>query len=198
MSDVPRQAPSHVSRLRRSWPERRDGPPPLAESPPLRVAVTGHRPGELFGDTDRPAWSWVRDELRLLLRSFRGGRWCEAISGLGPGVDQVFAEVALGMGCPLAAYIPFEGYEKVWPEQTQARYRTLLARAARRSVQPARCQAPIVARNAAMVRDCDVLVAVWDGAPGGGVDECVQGALRVGRPVVWVEPRRRTTMLVAG
>lgn len=169
--------------------------PLVSPFPGLRVAVTGHRPGDLFGyDLAAPGWQWLRGELRSLLAELGA---TEAVSGMALGVDQVFAEVALDAGVPLAAYVPFAGQDRIWPTESQVAYRALLARAARTVTvsQVAGAQA-FLERNAAMVRDCDVVVAVWTGKDSGGTAHCVRTALAAGRPLVWLNPVSRSATLV--
>lgn len=164
----------------------------------LRVAVTGHRPGDLFGyDMGSEGWQWLRQTLAEVLTGF--GVPVEAISGMALGVDQVFAEVAIDEGVPVVAYVPFRGQDGRWPPESRATYLDLLAQCAREVVvSPVASAAAFLRRNEAMVQVCDVLVAVWNGKTEGGTYHCLQYGLAQGRPVLHVDPVRRAVTLVAG
>jgi uncharacterized phage-like protein YoqJ len=125
----------------------------------------------------------------------------EAISGMAVGVDQCFFRAALDAMVPVAAYVPFVGQDGKWPEFARAEFRRLLALASRTVVVSPGAYSPekFLVRNDAMVRDCDVLVAVWrpDRTERSGTYHCLQSALRSGRPVVHVDPFAQTVTLVA-
>lgn len=165
---------------------------------PLRIAVTGHRPDGLFGyDFAHPGWQWIRDELQRILTEFSAQGPVECVSGMAIGVDQVFAEEVLAAGLPLVAFVPFEGQERRWPPAAQRHYHDLLSRALRRlTVSTAAWRQAFLDRNQAMVQACDVMVAVWTGKESGGTYHCLGAALRAGRPVLWVDPVRRRSVLV--
>jgi len=113
-------------------------------------------------------------------------------------VDQVFAEEVVASGAALAAYVPFEGQQSRWPTASQAHYERLLRRACRvRTVSRIPGVEAFHKRNRAMVEDCDVVVAVWNGKQAGGTHHCLTAALEAGRPVVWLDPEARQSVLVA-
>jgi uncharacterized phage-like protein YoqJ len=161
----------------------------------VKVAVTGHRPKDLWGYDAGEGWAWLRGTLCGLLVELGA---TEAISGMALGVDQEFAYAALEAGVPVAAFVPFEGQERRWPASSQAAYRALLARCARQVVvsQVASVEA-FHARNTAMMQACDVAVCVWDSSRrSGGTFHAVGEALRLGVPIVWVDPTMRQVWLV--
>jgi uncharacterized phage-like protein YoqJ len=163
------------------------------DASPLRIAVTGHRPKDLFGyDLHHEGWQWVREELAQLIEEFSAAGACEFVSGMALGVDQVFAEEVLAARQVLVAFVPFAGQDRLWPPRARAHYRRLLERAAR--VVTVALQGSLQAfhdRNQAMVDHADIVVAVWSGRQRGGTFHCVQAALAAGRCVVRVDPVAR-------
>lgn len=181
------------------------------DASPLRIAVTGHRPKDLFGyDPAHPGWQWVRGQLLRVLREFGAQGPVECISGLALGVDQVFFHVARGAGLPVAAYVPFEGQDRMWRAPDRRAYAEMRAQACRtvvcRTLTPGQdggfsygdVVEALHARNGRMVEDCDLIIAVWTGKSVGGTAQAVRTALAAGRPVLWVDPVARHSMLLAG
>jgi uncharacterized phage-like protein YoqJ len=179
----------------------------LVAPSPLRVAVTGHRPADLFGwDRGAEGWQWLRGVLSGLLRELGAA---EAISGLALGVDQLFALAARDAGVPVAAYVPFEGQDRKWLAPDRRAYAEMRAQASRTVVCRALTPGPdgefafrdvveaLHARNGRMVEDCDVIIAVWTGKTSGGTYDAVQKAMRAGRVLVHVDPAARTATIVA-
>lgn len=111
-----------------------------------------------------------------------------AISGMALGVDQWAAETCVALGIPFTAAIPFEGQESKWPWRAQRHYRELLEMAEERVVvcpgdyRPFKLQK----RNEWMVDNCTLLIAVWDGSPGGTAN-CVRYATSIERPIKKLE-----------
>lgn len=152
------------------------------------VGITGHRPDK-FDDgyeLKSPIQDWVKRELQLRFKRLKATR---ILTGMALGVDQWAADVAIEMGIPFEAYVPFEGQESIWPSESKIRYYGLLERAARvRTVctpgyEPWKMQK----RNEAIVNDCTVLVAVFDGSQGGTAN-CVQYACNVGKRRIIIDP----------
>lgn len=152
------------------------------------VAATGHRPDKLGGyDFYNPTREWVRYRIRQELAKLNP---IACISGMALGVDQDFAWVAMSMGIPVLAAIPFEGQESRWPESSQAFYRDLRVRCYHTEIVCQGGYAPwkMQKRNEWMVDHCQILVAVWDGGPG-GTGNCVKYATKVGRQMIRIDPR---------
>jgi uncharacterized phage-like protein YoqJ len=153
----------------------------------MKIAFTGHRPNKLGGYiSPNPIQQWVcwciEDEL-----SGRNG--ITVISGMALGVDQWAARIAVKLGIPFIAAVPFKGQESAWPLTSRRTYHKLLKKAA---------QVVIVSdgeysaqkmqiRNEWMVDNCDVLVAVWDGTPG-GTGNCVRYAEKQGKNIIRINP----------
>jgi uncharacterized phage-like protein YoqJ len=162
----------------------------------LLVAVTGHRPKDLWGyDAQAEGWSWLRSTLSGLLQELGA---TEAISGMALGVDQVFVRAARDVKVPVAAYVPFEGQDRIWPASSQREYRELMSQCHRQVVvSSVPCPAAFLERNEAMVRDSDVVIAVWTGKQDGGTADAVRRSLSAGRVLLHVDPVARTVTVVA-
>jgi len=152
------------------------------------IAVRGHRPNKIGKEYDGvgPYSDFLRARFIEVMQEKSATK---EISGMALGVDMLFAEVALSLGIPLHAHVPFEGQESIWPDKSQQRYNRILKEATNKTVV---CDGEYAAwkmqaRNAAMVDSCDLLVAVWDGS-GGGTANCVDYAKKVKRRIVYRDP----------
>jgi ribonuclease HI len=155
---------------------RRDGAE--VESPHARpgveghsLVVLGHRPTELGGYDDNPLTDAVRDRLADVV-----GAKAEmhddlvVVSGLRLGAEMLGAEVAVELGVPLVAVLPYPDPDSVWPSASRARFRdlvdhardvVLLQKKAPESKQKA--GAALARRDAWLARNVDEAVLVWDG-----------------------------------
>lgn len=139
------------------------------------LAATGHRPPALGGYSPTVTTRAVR-----LARAFLT-IWQPdlVLSGMAIGWDQAVAHAAHALGIPFRAYLPGTWQADAWPPASQSHYRTLLGLAAEvrvasdRGYEPAAMQV----RNMMLVDDCDLLVALWNGSPGGTAN-CIDYALR--------------------
>jgi len=152
-------------------------------------AVTGHRPNKLGGYNTRnnPHYNSIMEGLDRALLELRPER---VIVGMALGVDQWMAELCLWNGIPFVAAIPFEGFEVGghWYESNIRKYRDLLAKAAQVVPVSSPPYTPwkMQLRNEWMVDHCDVLLAVFDGTPGGTAN-CVSYAQQVRRTIRRIE-----------
>lgn len=160
----------------------------------LTVGVTGHRPNRLA--LSPPVLQ--RRCLDALSALVRGSRRCRhvAVSALAEGADRAFAEAALMARYELHVVLPFSDtdYETTFGDALDLhRYRSLLGDAARLDALPgslAAAEDGYLSLGARLVARSDVLVAVWDGAPGqgrGGTPDIIQMALRACKPVIWID-----------
>jgi hypothetical protein len=118
------------------------------------------------------------------------------ISALAEGADRLAAREALRLGAELDVVLPFprEDYEKDFPDAV-ADFRELLSMARVFTLDGLRDggAAQTESYEAAgrfVVGNCDLLLAVWDGARArgrGGTAEIVSYAIRVGVPVWWID-----------
>ncbi|QIK97042.1 DUF4231 domain-containing protein [Sphingomonas sp. HDW15A] len=196
----------------------RAGPPglPLA----LTVGVTGHRRAAIDpkrGPQIAQEIGVILDLIEQSMLSFQArmagsGAFDEGpptitlASPLADGADQIAAQAAIERGWRLQAILPFarEEYQRDFEHEDPAQvFEDLLTRAdcvlelpGSREEEPA----AYLLAGRATVAHCDILVALWDGAPPrgrGGTAEIVENAVVAGVPVVHVpvQPDRETTML---
>jgi hypothetical protein len=184
--------------------------------PALRIGITGTR--ELSSDQLPRITGQVtaflrniREEAaRLVVSPQAQGVYGDApqvrlmsLSPLAEGSDRVLARAALEQGFALMCPLPFprSEYEKDFQsDESRAEFRALLARAEpcvleldgeRGTAQDRSYEA--VGRY--IVRNCDILVAIWDGKAGkglGGTADVVQFAVNHGPPVWWIHPDNET------
>lgn len=159
------------------------------------VMVTGHRPPRIGGyRTPNPTEQWVRQTLDALLRGYQRqlGEF-EALSGMALGSDTIFAEVALKLGIPVHAAVPFEGQESQWPERSQQHYQQLLHQcvSVRHICEPGYAAWKMLKRDAYMVEQAQHAIAVWDGGSG-GTGHTVRLLREAGTPTVWLDPTTRS------
>lgn len=163
------------------------------------VSLTGHRPGTRAGGGhgryDDGAWVWVREQLpRLLDKLAPPMLW----SGGALGFDQLGAFLALEHGTPVGLALPFEGFDDRWPDPSRAQLEWLKARAAKVVTvnDPGYAAWKLHARNDFLVDAAAVMIALWDGQPGGGTASTVAVAQKSGRPVVHMDPIGRRVVLL--
>lgn len=144
----------------------------------LIVSATGHRPKSLPTGYDLAP-------LIALVKPWLAARKPDAvISGMALGWDQAVALAALDLGIPVHAYIPFVAQADAWPMHSQIAYQNLLLRCVERKVvSPGGYEVwKMQARNEAMVDDCDLVLALWNGEPS-GTGNCVGYAEKQGKTV---------------
>lgn len=145
------------------------------------VAGTGHRPDKLGGYAEESETRLVFFAVEILGEL----KPSEVISGMALGWDMALAEAAWLLGIPFKAYIPFRGQESKWPRASQTLYRNLCVQAQDIVVCSPGGYDPykMHVRNHRMVDDCDKVLALYNGSPG-GTAECVAYAQRAGREVL--------------
>jgi uncharacterized phage-like protein YoqJ len=151
------------------------------------VAFTGHRPNKLGGyKTPNPTSRYVTWRIELELIGLNPDR---AISGMALGVDQWASQVCVKLGIPFVAAVPFKGQESQWPEQSQREFQRLIKLAEEVVVvcDGGYSAAKMQRRNEYMVDKCDILIAVWDGTPG-GTGNCVRYAQSKGKEIIRILP----------
>jgi len=181
------------------------------------IGVTGHRPDGLW-DADRELLrARIRGVFSLTCEVSRVSKESErvpskslgrpvpvvrVISPLAEGADQIVAEEGLAAGCELYCPLPFkqEEYEKDFstPESLD-RFRHLLAKASfvnvlgGRGETEAERDASYASAGREVLRQSDILLAVWDGNPAkgtGGTAQIIEEARQAGIPVVWIHSQR--------
>lgn len=162
----------------------------MADSPIFKsVMLTGHRS---FTPEDTV---WLQHELHKTarrLKEFHGLE--EIISGMALGADTIWAQIALALNVPFAAYIPFEVQPDRWPTKNQQIWRDLRAEAVREVVVGPNFSVGFLhARNDAMIRDSDLCVAAYRISENkGGTYSAVNKVRKLGKPLIIVDPETRT------
>lgn len=176
----------------------------------LRIGVTGHRP-RMFSDAAQAA---VRRKLDALFpeilatanalhareQAFFNSDPPEIriVSALAEGADRVVADAGLAAGFALDSLLPFseEVYEGDFEtDESKSHFRTLLDKSSARMIlpgvktpgDPAAAERAYEAVGLITLRQCDILIAVWDGNASsgrGGTEEIVQHAVTTGKPVL--------------
>lgn len=180
----------------------------------LRVGVTGHRLNKLQAADIDLLRVQVHTALQFLkattlrLHAEASGLYrseppmLRVISPLAEGSDRFVAEEGLSLGFELQCPLPFPRaeYEKDFErEESRAEFRRLLSRAnaileldgGRNTPEaPTRENESYEAAGRIVLYQSDVIIAIWDGAPGsrGGTSEIVAEAERVGIPIIWIAP----------
>jgi len=187
----------------------------------IRVGVTGHRPNRLGNADD----SVLRERIRQVLQTVRdvgqqiaadgqagyasGAPIFRVVSPLAEGADKMVAEEAIAIGYELQCPLPFSytDYEHDFatPESRQ-QFRGLLARAtavleldgSRESEQSENRSYEAVGRT--VLRQSDILIAVWDGTRlegQGGTAQIVGEAVQLRIPTIWIrtEPPHAACLL---
>lgn len=127
------------------------------------IAFTGHRP-ERLGDDAGGAWIAIKE----FLMAERPER---VISGMAQGVDTFAFDIAVSLGIPVVAAVPWTGHGAGWPAQMLEEYLARLEKAAEvRVTSDLEEYRPWVysVRDRWMVDNSTDLAAVWDGTRGGG------------------------------
>lgn len=163
----------------------------------VRVAVTGHRPQHLSPAQQR----FARAELDRLAAKLRDQHdTAVAISGMALGADTWWANSAVAAGLRLWAYVPFTAQPAKWTGAEQAEWRRLLNLADRRLVLAEDYDVRLLhARNDFMLRDADLVVAVWDPRKTtGGTASAVKKARAAGKPLVVIDLEQMRTRIEPG
>jgi len=155
----------------------------------MRIAITGHRPNKLRGEYEMngPLSRLIYDKLTEVVCDYRPTKM---ITGMAIGVDMLWANVAIRQECPFIAAIPCYNQEKKWSSKIQKLYAYIINH-------PLCCpvwvkegeydNSCMQERNKWMVNNCDYLIAVWDGTPGGTAN-CVRYAESVKRNIFRINP----------
>ncbi len=150
------------------------------------VAFTGHRP-EKLGGYKIP--NLTQKLLRLaLLDDLIRLRPRHAFSGMALGFDTWAAMACIDLDIPFTAAIPCDGQDSQWPDHSRMIYHIVLAKAATVVViSPGPYAAwKMQKRNEYMVDNCEILIAAYDGTPG-GTQNCIKYATKVERNVRYLE-----------
>lgn len=159
-----------------------------------KVSFTGYRPQKLpFFSEDDPMCVDLKLRLRQQIEKLIDSGAGEFFTGMALGVDIWCAEEVLELKklhpeIRLTAVIPCRGQESKWSGEEQQRYREIL-----RQCDKVLCLSEsytkdcMLKRNRALVELCDLLIAVYDGKPG-GTKHTVDHAAKLGRKTIIISP----------
>ncbi|WP_225858373.1 hypothetical protein [Rhodococcus wratislaviensis] len=107
------------------------------------------------------------------------------LTSLAVGADQLFAAEVLAAGGSLHAVIPSTGYELTFEGKERASYQNLLEKSSTRTLleYPTPSEEAYDAAGKYITEHCDLLIAIWDGAPArglGGTADAVAYAQEIG------------------
>ena len=155
---------------------------------------TGHRPMKLpWGmNEDDPRCLMLKAELAARLEGLYALGFRRFLCGMAIGCDMYFAEAVLALredhpDVRLEAVIPFGDQPGRWNERQRRRYNSLIDRADRVTVlQTVYTSDCMMRRNRWMVDRSSILLACYDGRPGGTMNTILY-AERSGLRVILIE-----------
>jgi len=169
----------------------------------LRIAITGYRPTKLpakYGyDIYNPAYMHLGSAIRdtILYAAYRRRKFnLVCISGMALGTDQLFVHVASRLkqtpefeNVHITAAIPCYGQETKWPVKSRETYHKILSLCDEsvHVTQGGFTPSCMEERNQWMVDRCDILIAVYDGKPGGTAN-CIRYARQKNKAIYYIDP----------
>ena len=168
-------------------------------------AFTGYRPQKMPWGLDEmsPLCLEFKFRLRESLEYLIGMGYADFLSGSALGFDLMAAEIVLSLRqkypwVRLIMVIPFDGQADKWPEE-QRRRRAAVMEASDRIIYISHAfdRGVYFRRNRAMVERADLLLAAYDGRPG-GTEKTVAYAHSRGTRVLRLSPVRRMRVDDAG
>lgn len=145
------------------------------------IAGTGHRPNKLGGYNKQS-----RQKLTSIAKTYLQNNKVDlVISGMALGWDTALAIASIQLNIPLSCYIPFKGQEIKWYPDSIKLYHAILNKAdeVKYICEPGFANYKMQKRNEAMVNDCDILLAMWNGT-NGGTHNCIKYANKINKPIV--------------
>ena len=164
----------------------------------FHVALTGHRPSKLAGyDLSHPFYVRLQARLEaLLVEGLAQHEHLSLHSGMALGADTVWSMAVLNVReqypdrISFIAEVPIMTQSDRWPSKIdRERWASHVAAADEVRVY-AQTYSPqcLWARNRAMIDAAQLLLAVWDGQPGGGTAGAVDYAHKRGVRVYRIDP----------
>ena len=166
---------------------------------PCTCCFTGHRPEKLpWGDDETdPRCAVLKSKLYDAIESAYDEGMRHFICGMARGCDFYFAEAVIELrrqkgDVSLEAAIPCPTQANSWSEADRARWYSLLAQSDLETmVQDRYTNGCMLRRNRYMVDHSALVIAVYDGAPG-GTSRTLEYALRQKVPFVDIPPVEET------
>ena len=150
----------------------------------ITIGVTGHR--NITHSVDR-----IKEELRKIFLEEKAGT---IISGVALGFDTIVAEVAIEMGIPFIAAVPFAEQAAQWPEADRNHYMDLLSKTKDVYIHPQavsgnKVYAGYFGRNRWIVKNSQLLVAYMINDKDGGTAYTWGEATKAGKRTINVVDR---------
>lgn len=150
-------------------------------------AFTGHRPQNLtfgFNESDEKCVALKKCVRQLIVELIEQHNVTAFISGMAIGVDMYAAEIVLELKAEypyitLECAIPCETQAAKWSEPLRDRYYRIAELCDKETMLQTHYTPDCMKkRNRYMVDQCDILLAVWDGATGKEQQCCLSGSVR--------------------
>lgn len=159
-----------------------------------KVSFTGYRPQKLpFFSEEDPMCIDLKQRLKRQVEKLIESGAGEFFTGMALGVDIWCAEVVLELKeiypeLKLTAVLPCRGQEKRWNAAEQQRYKEILEKCDKvLCLSESYTKDCMMNRNKTLVELCDLLLAVYDGKPG-GTKRTVDYASKQGRKTIIIPP----------
>lgn len=153
------------------------------------IGLTGPRPKSLgMGAFDPGSLFWR--QVSMHLAAAFGRDVTGVISGGALGFDMIGAKVAVDRGVGVELALPFKEYESKWADDDKVRLKWLVNRAIKTTYvsEPGYAPWKYQVRNEYIVDNCDYLIALWNGMPGGTANCVKYAGTRV--PMSVLKPER--------
>lgn len=166
----------------------------------LTMALTGHRPQKLAGyDLQQPYYERMEKQLiKLIKKALTHCDKLELHSGMALGADTIWARAIIKMRdqypdrITFVADIPDWNQASLWPPESQNRWQYLMTQTDDVKTYNQGCDDKSYAyilnqRNIGMIDACDILIAIYDGTPG-GTRNAVQYATKTKKLIHRIKP----------
>jgi uncharacterized phage-like protein YoqJ len=149
------------------------------------ISFTGHRPQRLGLD--------YSDKSNLILKNFvidnlpsLGLKIDKILSGGATGFDQAVAEAAIDLSIPYVIALPFKDMDAKWPKDGRDRFKKLLDKATEvlYICEGGYANWKFFIRDEYLVKNCNTLIALYDGKEGSGTSLTVKSANTLKIPVI--------------
>ena len=158
----------------------------------ITIAGTGHRPNKLWGyDLNHPMYIRLREGIvNYIIKLAKTNEQINVISGMALGFDTVLAQSALiarqhGYNIKLICAIPCANHSAKWHGSSVSEWNriTNLADTVHYVSSEPYNNSCMQNRNIYMVNNCNILLALWNGTPGGTAN-CVSYAKSQNKQIV--------------